>query len=190
MPLSVLTPPAFEPVTCDEAKTHLRVTHTDDDAYIDGLIGAARGYCERFTRRTYPTTTLKLSLDRFPPGNKAIVLPYPPLVSVTAVQYVDDSGTTHTLATSAYTVDAESEPGRVVPAYGTVWPSARGHVNDVSVTYVAGKAAASIPASVKQAMLLLIGHWYEHRESVVVGTSNSTLEMAVESLLWSERIEV
>ena len=33
------------------------------------------------------------------------------------------------------------------------------------------------------AMLLLIGHWYTNRESVVVGTITSELPMAVEALI-------
>ncbi len=33
------------------------------------------------------------------------------------------------------------------------------------------------------AMLLLIGHWYANRESVVVGTITSELPMAVEALI-------
>jgi len=188
MPITVLTPPAAEPVALALAKQHLRVDHDDDDAMIAAIIAAARAYCERFCRRTFPTATLRLTLDRFPAGGGAIRLPYPPLVSVSSLTYVDGSGVTQTLAASAYSVDAASAPGRVVPAYGTVWPATRGHVNDVAVTYVAGSAAT--PPAVVQAMLLLIGHWYEHREGVVTGTISTTLDLAVDSLLWSERSEV
>jgi uncharacterized phage protein (predicted DNA packaging) len=38
----------------------------------------------------------------------------------------------------------------------------------------------------KQAMLLLIGHWYEHRESVTAGAS-SVVPMGVDALLWTDR---
>ena len=41
------TPPAVEPVTLSEAKAHLRVDSTDDDAYIATLITAAREWSRR-----------------------------------------------------------------------------------------------------------------------------------------------
>jgi uncharacterized phiE125 gp8 family phage protein len=56
-------------------------------------------------------------------------------------------------------------------------------------TYDAGYAVADdpeateAPEDVKQAVLMLVTHWYENREAVVVGTSNDALSMAVTSLL-------
>lgn len=42
----------------------------------------------------------------------------------------------------------------------------------------------SMTDDVKHAMLLLIGHWYSNRESVVVGVVSSQVQLGVESLLW------
>lgn len=42
-------------------------------------------------------------------------------------------------------------------------------------------------ADLEQAALLLIGHWYAHRESVVIGTITANLPQGVESLLWLRR---
>lgn len=49
--------PAEEPVTLAEAKAHLRVSGTDEDAYIDALVKAARGRAESLTRRQLITAT-------------------------------------------------------------------------------------------------------------------------------------
>jgi uncharacterized phiE125 gp8 family phage protein len=58
----------------------------------------------------------------------------------------------------------------------------------IQVTYVAGYgAAASVPQKYKQAMLLLIGHWYENRETVIVGTISGPIALAVDSLIWLDR---
>ncbi len=46
MPLIQTTPPAAEPLSLAEAKAHLRITHSNDDAYIDKLVTAARRACE------------------------------------------------------------------------------------------------------------------------------------------------
>ncbi len=40
-----------EPITLDQAKTHLRVYHNEDDEYITSLISAARVYAENFQNR-------------------------------------------------------------------------------------------------------------------------------------------
>jgi hypothetical protein len=40
-----------------------------------------------------------------------------------------------------------------------------------------------VPAAIKAAMKLAIGHWYENRESVVVGVTAMTLPMAFDALI-------
>ena len=51
--LKLITPPAFEPVSLIEAKTHLRVDYEDQNAEISSLITAARVYCEQYQHRAY-----------------------------------------------------------------------------------------------------------------------------------------
>lgn len=42
-----------EPVTLEEAKEWMRVTHDDEDSLIQGLIVAAREYCETYTEQVF-----------------------------------------------------------------------------------------------------------------------------------------
>ncbi len=46
----------------------------------------------------------------------------------------------------------------------------------------------SVPLGLEQAMLLLIGHWYEHREAWTDGRVQTQVKQAVESLIWAKRI--
>ncbi|WP_395501827.1 head-tail connector protein [Ectopseudomonas mendocina] len=39
----------------------------------------------------------------------------------------------------------------------------------------------------QQVMLLLVGHWFNNREAVVIGTISNAIPMAVESLLWQRK---
>ena len=55
MPLQLVTPPAEEPVSLAEARLHLRVDFTDDDALITSLIAAARQAAETLTGRQFVT---------------------------------------------------------------------------------------------------------------------------------------
>jgi hypothetical protein len=105
------------------------------------------------------------------------------------IKYYDTDNTVAYFDASNYFVDIKSTPGRIVLAYGCTWPSVTLRpANGVCVTFIAGYgAASSVPQAVKQAMLLLMGHLYEHREEVT-DRSLSKLPMGVESLLWKERM--
>lgn len=200
--LTLITPPAEEPITLEEAKLHLRNPVDLEDPLVSALIVAARQKCESWLRRTLVTTTWELSLEGFPgcgwiPGFPytgrqylerqpvgtlyGVELPNPALQSVTSITYVDTTGSTQTLATSEYQVETGT-PGRVLPAYGKVWPSTRRQPGAVKIWFVAGYGnPASVPDSVKIAMKLMISHFYENR-----GESNVALPTAAEALLSAE----
>lgn len=190
MALTLVTGPAVEPISLDEAKKHLRVDITDDDTLIENLIASARRYCEKFQSRAYITQTWELWLDEWPEENY-IEIPLPPLQSVASVKYYDTDGAEHILDASDYFVDMKSEPGRIVLAYGSTWPSttlrpANGVVVQFNAGY--GDSADDVPQTVKQAILLLVGHWYENREATIAGTINREIEFAVNALLWPDRV--
>ncbi|MFN8493838.1 MAG: head-tail connector protein [Caldilineaceae bacterium] len=215
MILKLVTPPAGEPVSLDEAKRHLRIDIDDDDLLIGGLITAAREVCELQSRRALLTQAYDLVLEAWPGDDRLyqrtqmhpyqlrtslqlwprpvlpIKLPRPPLQTVSSVTYTDYAGITNSLATTDYIVDADSEPGRVLPAYNKMWPSAVLQPGPaIRVRFTCGYGAASaVPQIYKQALLLLVGHFYENREEVVVsGNVNMVqLPMAVESLLALDR---
>jgi uncharacterized phiE125 gp8 family phage protein len=186
----VTTQPAAEPISSTEAKAHLRVDHTDDDTLIGALITAARMHCENFTRRKLISQTLTGKLDRFPADDGEILLPYPPLVSVTSVKYIDTDGVLQTMSASDYAADTYSLPGRITLAYGEIWPTPRDIENAVTIVWTAGYGAAgsSVPQPIRQAMLLLIAHWYENREVAITGTIITQIPLAVEALLWPYRM--
>lgn len=50
-----------------------------------------------------------------------------------------------------------------------------------------GPDQMALTDDVKQAILLLVGHWYANRESVVVGTISAEVPMGVPALLWTRK---
>lgn len=186
MGLTLITEPTVEPVTLAEAKTHLRITGTDHDTLITALIVAARQYLEDVkTGRAFITQTWDLTMDSFP---ACILVPFPPLQSVTSLKYYDTDGTEQTWDASNYRVDIASEPGRITPAYGVVWPSVRRQTGTITVRFVAGYGlAAAVPENVKHLVKLLIGTWFEYPEGI--GPANiRPLPFAVEALSSSLRV--
>jgi len=166
--LSIVTPPATEPIITNEAKTHLRVTSSDDDTYIAGLIEAARQWIEEQLYRQLVTATWDLVLDEFPTGDNPIRIPRAPLVSVTSVTYTDTAGDAQTWSDDDYVVSTSREPGEIRPAYGEIYPTARSAPDVVTVRFVAGYgAAAAVPELLKAALKLLVGSMYEFREDQV-----------------------
>jgi len=209
--IALITGPGEEPVTLDEAKSHLKVSSGDDDAYITALIAGARIQAEIFTRRAFLTQEFEQYMDSFPyagfhPYRSAISysdrardyfirLHNPRLQTVEFIKYIDQNGNPTTLDPANYTVDAVSEPARICPAFGKFWPPARLVPNAVTVHFKAGygdTAAAAIEAepkfqTVKQAILFLVAHWYSNREPYVYGQVVK-LPDAFESLLWGHRV--
>lgn len=190
--LSLVTGPTAEPVSLTEAKVHLNEDGTSDDTNITALIATAREDCESFQRRAYVTQTWDLTLDKWPDSD-SIELPLPPLQSISFVKYVDKDGNETTWDSSNYFAAVKGEPGRLVLAYGKSWPSTTLRPAEaITVRFVAGYGAATVvPKMVKQAMLLLVGHWYANREAVMAarqGGSALPVPFGVEALLWKDRV--
>lgn len=197
MGLTLITAPAAEPVSLAEAKAHCRIDDSDSDGLLAGYVLAARQWAEVYTRRALLSQTWDLSIDRDWPEELVdgewlprIVLPKPPLQSVTSITYVDTAGTTQTLAADQYRVNTTEMEGVIEPAYGVSWPSVRDQSRTILVRFVCGYGTSpgAIPEPIRQAILLTAGHWVENRESVVIGTIATEVPQAAEMLLFPYRV--
>ena len=189
MGLTQTVAPTIEPVSLVEAKRHLRVEADEENADITEMIAAARRSCEKWTDRQFVTATWRLTLGGFPNAGDTLSVPLPLLQSVTSIQYIDPDGVTQTWNVAKYDVDTDSKPGRIVPAFGESWPTTRSDIDSVTIVFVAGYGAeTAVPFKVRQAIKLLVGHWFANRESVLVGPRATTAPQAVEALLDTERM--
>lgn len=183
----VITEPTQEPITLEQAKTHLRTYGDHEDLNIDQIdIPAARQHCEDQTNRQFITATLELSLDDFPRGTCAILVPRAPLRAVNSVTYIASDGAETVLSSSDYVVDVRHEPGRILPKFGKPWPATRKREAGatVLVEFEAGYGGPSdVPARLRSAMLLMVGHLYYFREGAVVGASVAELPMGVQTTM-------
>jgi len=179
MALVISVEPAEEPLNLEEAKAHLRVDIEDDDGIILDLIKVSRQYAETVTGRALVTQTWKYYIDDFPVKDY-IELPKPKLQSVSSFKYTDYNLTVTTLVENTdYIVDTNSEPGRVVLAYGKTWPTTTLHVTSpIEIIFICGYGTPDdVEQSIKQGMKIDISDMYENRESIIIGQPIAHLDV-------------
>ena len=171
--------PASNPVTLDEAKAHLRVDAADEDTLIGALIDAAVSHLDGWTGilgRCMVTQTWRQDYGNF----AWLRLPFPNVQSVT-VAYTDENGDTQTLDAANYHLVNGVDRSEIILADGGSYPGTANIPDAVRVTMAVGYGeAAAVPAALKAAILLHVGHLYANREAV--GQSLATLPLAYEAL--------
>ena len=187
---TLTTPPTTEPISLADVRIHLRIDTHEEDAYITELVEAARNYVERYLDRSLITQTWTATFDTFFDDN--LILRHGVVASVTSVTYLDNDGVQQTLSTDVYELARENGRQLIRLKFNQTWPAHRVHMDNITVVYVTGYGVASdVPTAIQHAMLMLIGHWYENREAVLVGSIQTEYDLAVESLLSTYRyIEV
>jgi uncharacterized phiE125 gp8 family phage protein len=157
----LITPPASEPVTLTQVKSHAKIYSAGDDAYITSIIiPASRQAVEDELRQVLITQTWLLKRDGFPgfdpkyetQGYPTILLPKPPFQAINSFTYVDVAGVTQTLEQCnpdgttvgnqfyGYQLDpgSETQPARLIPPWARPWPPSRRLPMSVQIELVAG----------------------------------------------------
>ena len=185
--------PVLDPVSLDEARVHLKVDmHDVEDSAIDEMIKAAVAEAGLYQNRAYVTQTWTFYPSLREVRRGYVSIPLPPLQSISDISYRTVAGAWVLLVENTdYFVDTVSEPGMVVfsddlvlPRKADLWP-----VLPIKITAVVGYGAPeAVPANIRQAILWLIGHFFENREAVLVGAGATVLPYGVRNLLNRERV--
>lgn len=206
----VIEPPISEPITLDLARQHLRLDtygsspegHYDDELIQTFYLPAAREYCELLSGRALARQQLQFDFQSFPQtcvayARPGIKLPLGPALSLVDFVYTDGDGVVQTISEGGYQIDLYRDNGYIYPPGGQVWPTTQlGNVNAVSIRYIAGydDDAASplerkMPIRYKQAILLMLGHFYENRsETEVFAQVPKELALGVRALLMPDAL--
>lgn len=163
---------------------------SDEDTLIQSLIDAAVAHLDGWAGllgRCIITQTWTLGLDRW---CDPIRLPFPDVSSAT-IAYVDTNGTSQSVDAALFEVVADARGRAIWFKDAFTSPSLYSDQKEpITVTIVAGYGAASdVPASVRQAILLLVGHLYENREAVSDITLTA-VPMAFDALIGPHRYSV
>ena len=184
-----------EPVSLDLVKMHLRVIDVAEDALILSYVQAAREWVEHRTGHILVPRTVTQVFDHFPTWRtyngltnqiyrltgSFLELNFQPVVSVAGIAYTDMAGIARTL--TDYTMTLGRAPFRLYQSQMSGWPITLPN-SGVVVTYAAGYVPGEEPKALIQAMILLVGHWFENRESVTIDMRGIPTEipLGVESL--------
>lgn len=180
--------PAVEPLSLTEAKAQVRADDFgDDDGLLGDLIAAARAYLDGWSGilgRCLINQTWRLDLAGWPTGG-IVRLPFPDVSSVTVV-YSDADDAEQTVSSSLYQLLADERGSFVRMREAFTAPAVNDDRADaVRVSLVAGfgAAASDVPADIRHAMRMHVGHLYANREAVITGTISTAVQFSYDALV-------
>ena len=183
MYLEKLNQGSFGISTVDRVRHNSRISDKYDDQWIVDALASATDYCERALECCVARSNWRLTLDHFPPSNAPIAIPLWPIHQITAIAYTNVNGTNTTF--NVIDIVQPVGLGRYLlqPKFGINWPEAQSP-NGVRIEFSAGfEDLAAVPSTIQRAALMLISHWYENREAVLIGTISKEIELGFSSMV-------
>lgn len=164
--LELVDAPTTTPITLAEVREQLRIEHNDDDALLVRLISVAVAYTDVAGALGHAMITQKWAQWFAPNPGMSVNLTLGPVQSVTAVKYYDADNVLQTDTLTNYQVVGTEFATSVAPKAGFNWPTTYDRSDAIRIEYEIGygDTKADVPQTIRHALLLLIGHWYDNRE--------------------------
>jgi uncharacterized phiE125 gp8 family phage protein len=164
MTITVVNPPASEPVSLAEAKLYLRIDHNAEDALIALLIEAAREAVEAGVGRALITRRVRENLDIWRrEAARGAVLGLGPVTNVVAVRLLADNGSQSVIEPDRYRLEGHRDRPRLVFSPGV--PATLRDIGGIEIEYDCGFAAeaADLPVALRLATLQIVASLYDLR---------------------------
>ena len=179
--VEILQQPTLEVITIDDVKAQLKIEDNEEDSLLLQYLETAINHAENYAGIHIRTRPIKFWFNDFPGVD--LKLYASPITAITKVEYYDTSNvlTEYTLSD----VDFDKFSGKIRPVFGKSWPSVYERFNSVGVEATCGYTASTLPSPIKQAILMLVGHFYENREATTSRSSDASkeVEFAFKALL-------
>lgn len=177
----MITPPASEPLSLEEVKAHIRVTHDHEDTLITEIINAARHHTEFASGEKFITQAWR-QYESCLPQDRTISLRLRPVQSIQTVTVFDRAGQPMVLADIDYSLLRTSEGQCVVFADHVALESAANGV-ELDLIVGMGDLGIDVPPVLKRAILLLVAHWYEFRGAISPSDQPVSMPSGYDALL-------
>lgn len=185
--LELIDPPMVEPISLSEAKEQLRVDFDDDDSIIARIISTAVAFTDAKGALGKAMITQKWrQYVGQRPGTVRLLIN--PVQTVTRIRFFDPDGNEQDDDLNNYNVFATNGFTIIQPKPGFDWPETENRPDAIGIEYEAGYGdeAEDVPQTVRHALMMLIGHWYERRENTGDGKAQ-TVPFGFEELIGIER---
>lgn len=177
MRISRISENTFWVVTTQRARDNSRIPDTHEDDWINDAIESAHDYIEGNLGCSIATTEHRVTLDQFPRNRGSIELPIWPVTEVTKVEYVDANGATQQIPVEKIVQPKSTGRYALRLKDHECFPPTRCTPDAVTIEFKAGwLEPGQIPKTLTRAALMLISHWYENRETVLIGTISKEVE--------------
>ncbi len=164
--LELVEAPAITPITLSEVKDQLRVDHDDDDALLERLIAVAVAFTDVQGALGQAMISQKWAqwLDSNTNGTVKLILG--PFQVLNAVRYYDLSGTLQDDDVNNYEIFGTATYTTIQPKDGESWPETQDRQDAIKIEYTIGygDTVDDVPDTIRHALMLLVGHWYDNRE--------------------------
>jgi len=188
--------PSALAVSLADAKAHCRIDHGEDDALLGQYLAAATRLLEDMAQIFARPINLELRQDDW---SSPIALPAFPVRDVTGITYLDEDHAEQTLSSAAWYWNRVNGGAEVRFDDDVTLPDLSNRPQAVRVAFSAGfddpeasgsgDDAMTVPDErVAQAILVTVGHWYENRETVVIGVASSEVALAFDALARQLRV--
>ena len=162
-----------EPITLQLAQDQLRVDSDDDQELIDHYISSARTMFETDTDYILTSQSQVLHLSKWCDDIK--ITKYP--ATVTGISYYDVDGNTQSF--TDYNVSNEGRVTIISLNSDATFPDLQDGKRDaIQISFTAGYTdLTKIPKDIKQALLMMVNHFYDNRNIVSVGIGMTAVEL-------------
>ena len=167
-----------ELITLSQAKKQLKLdaTSTVEDDILQGYIDAAIEVVENYTSTSVNQQKYKFALASF---TETFAFMRSPVVSIDSVKYYDVSDTLITLASEKYELRQVDKYQSEIffNDYDNIPTVSTTKSQPVEISVTTGYDATTLPKAIKQAILLLIGSFYENRQDTVEALPKATTNL-------------
>lgn len=170
-----------QPVSLIDTKAHIRVDGSTEDSLVSLYISAATRAVEQMSGRVLITQTWD---ESFKTATKQVGLSLNPAQSLASVKYYDTDNVLQTATLSDFTL-VKCEDAPYVESDN--WPTTYDRADAITIQYVVGYgAAAAIPETLRHAVMLIVGQYYEYRMNAEEAKANP-IPLGVSDLIGLER---
>ena len=168
MSVTVLVPPALDPVSLAEAKAFLQLDSAFEDALVGDLVKTAAETVEHETGTALIARTVQQSFAAWPQGG-VFTLQARPLMQLIQVQRRDAAGVLSLVDPSEYYIDQGN--ARMIALSSFIPPPFTHPSEAILVDCIAGFGAApgDVPAALRTAVLLIVRSLYDNRGQAEAG---------------------